>query len=55
MAKEKVTLTLDSDALHALRHRVGARSLSAAVDDAVRAHLATLQHLAAVVTVVDIS
>ncbi|MBW3604002.1 MAG: CopG family transcriptional regulator [Actinobacteria bacterium] len=48
MPKEKVTLTLDADAVHALRQLVGARSLSAAVDDAVRAHLAKLQHLAAV-------
>lgn len=48
MAKEKVTLTLDSDAIGELRQLVGARSLSAAVQDAVRAHLAKLRHLAAV-------
>ena len=48
MAKEKVTLTLDTDSLQALRELVGARSVSAAVDDAVRAHVARLRHLAAV-------
>jgi hypothetical protein len=48
MAKEKVTLTLDTDSLQALRELVGARSVSAAVDDAVRGHVARLRHLTAV-------
>ncbi len=48
MAKEKVTLTLDAENLAALRALVGARSLSASVDDAVASHVARLRHLAAV-------
>lgn len=48
MAREKVTLTLDSEHLEELRAVVGARSLSAAVDSAVRAYLARLRHLTAV-------
>jgi hypothetical protein len=48
MAKEKITLTLDAADLQELREIVGARSLSAAVDSAVRAYLARLRHLAAV-------
>ena len=48
MAKEKVTLTLDSEQLHELRALVGARSLSAAVDAAVTAYTARLRHLNAV-------
>jgi hypothetical protein len=48
MAKEKVTLTLDGAQLAELRSAVGARSLSAAVDNAVAAYLAKLRHLAAV-------
>jgi hypothetical protein len=48
MPKEKVTLTLDTGHLKDLRELVGARSLSAAVDDAVGAHVARLQHLSAV-------
>jgi hypothetical protein len=48
MPKEKVTLTLDTASLKDLRELVGARSLSAAVDDAVGAHVARLRHLAAV-------
>ena len=48
MAKEKVTLTLDTDRLQELRELVGARSLSAAVDDAVGAHLFRLRHLTAI-------
>jgi hypothetical protein len=43
-----VTLTLDAERLAELRERVGARSLSAAVDNAVRAYLDRLRHLAAV-------
>ena len=35
MAKEKVTLTLDTAQLDELRRLAGARSLSAAVDSAV--------------------
>ena len=48
MAKEKVTLTLDTDRLRELRELVGARSLSAAVDDAVGAHVIRLRHLTAI-------
>lgn len=48
MPKEKVTLTLDSSRLKELRDLVGARSLSAAVDDAVAAHVIRLRHLSAV-------
>ena len=48
MAKEKVTLTLDSARLDELRRLAGTRSLSAAVDGAVSAHLAKWRHLAAV-------
>lgn len=48
MAKEKVTLTLNAKQLQELRELVNARSLSAAVDDAVRAYLDKVRHLAAV-------
>ena len=48
MAKEKVTLTLDAAQVDELRRRAGSRSLSAAVDKAVAAHLARLRHLSAV-------
>jgi hypothetical protein len=48
MAKEKVTLTLDSARLEELRTLVGARSLSAAVDNAVAAYVTRLRHLSAV-------
>ena len=48
MAKQKITLTLDTDLLEELRETAGARSLSAAVDNAVRAYLARLRHLDAV-------
>lgn len=48
MAKEKVTLTLDAAQLEELRTIAGARSLSAAVDNAVAAYLAKWRHLAAV-------
>lgn len=48
MAKEKVTLTLDTARLQQLRQIAGSRSLSAAVDEALLAHLARLRHLAAV-------
>lgn len=48
MAKEKVTLTLDSDNVAALRSLVGARSLSDSVNRAIAAHVARLKHLAAV-------
>jgi hypothetical protein len=44
MAKEKVTLTLDSDNLRELRALVGARSLSETVDTAVSAYLTRLRH-----------
>jgi hypothetical protein len=48
MAKEKVTLTLDTEYLAELRALVGSRSLSASVDAAVGAYLVRLRHLAAV-------
>lgn len=48
MPKEKVTLTLDTDRLQELRALVGARSLSAAVEDAVGAHVLRLRHLTAI-------
>lgn len=48
MPKQKLTLTLDSEAVNQLRSIVGARSLSAAVDAAVRAYLVRLRHLQAV-------
>jgi hypothetical protein len=48
MTKEKVTLTLDTARLKELRDLVGSRSISAAVDDAVGAHVLRLRHLAAV-------
>lgn len=48
MAKEKITLTLNTEQLQALRELVGARSLSAAVDDAVAMYLGRIRHLAAV-------
>jgi hypothetical protein len=48
MAKEKVTLTLDTARLNELRDLVGSRSISAAVDDAVGAHVLRLRHLVAV-------
>ena len=48
MPKEKVTLTLDSANVGELRTLVGARSLSAAVDEAVAAHIQHLRHLRAV-------
>lgn len=48
MAKEKVTLTLDSANLTALRSLVGQRSLSATVDRAIAAHVGRMKHLAAV-------
>jgi predicted transcriptional regulator len=48
MAKEKVTLTLDTGNLAALRSLVGSRSLSSSVDAAIAAYVARLKHLAAV-------
>lgn len=48
MAKEKVTLTLDTDQLEELRSLVDARSLSATVDVAVGSYLSRLRHLRAV-------
>ena len=48
MPKEKVTLTLDATRLQELRTLVGARSLSAAMDAALRSYVDTLKHLAAV-------
>jgi predicted transcriptional regulator len=48
MAKEKVTLTLETRTLESLRSLVGRRSLSAAVDQALSAFVARARHLAAV-------
>lgn len=48
MARTKVTLTLSTETLEELREVVGARSLSAAVDQAIAAHLRKVRHLAAV-------
>jgi len=48
MAKEKVTLTLDTDQMEELRTLVSARSLSATVDVAVGSYLSRLRHLRAV-------
>jgi hypothetical protein len=48
MAKEKVTLTLDAEALAELRSLVGSRSISASVDAAVAAYVARLRHLVSV-------
>jgi hypothetical protein len=48
MGKEKITLTLDSGQLDELRRIAVARSLSAAVNNAVAAYLAKWRHLAAV-------
>jgi hypothetical protein len=48
MPRKKVTLSLDTARLKELRDLAGSRSISAAVDDAVVAHLLRLRHLAAV-------
>jgi hypothetical protein len=48
MAKEKVTLTLDVESLAALRRLVGSKSLSAAVNEAVKDRVTLLTHLQAV-------
>jgi|GEM_PF-2318800 len=48
MGKAKVTLTLDAGRVARLRSEVGNRSLSAAVDTAVRLYLDRLAHLRAV-------
>lgn len=48
MAKEKVTLSLDTEQLEELRSLVDARSLSSTVDQAVGAHLSRVRHLRAV-------
>lgn len=48
MVKEKVTLTLDSARLQELRALVGARSLSASVEEAIAAYVQRRRHLAAV-------
>jgi hypothetical protein len=48
MAKEKVTLTLDTGNLGELRSLVGSRSLSASIDRAIAAYVAHVKHLAAV-------
>jgi predicted transcriptional regulator len=48
MAKEKVTLTLDTANLGELRSLVGSRSLSASIDRAIAAYVARVKHLAAV-------
>lgn len=48
MPKEKVTLTLDSSNLTALRTLVGSKSLSATIDHAIASHVSRMKHLAAV-------
>jgi hypothetical protein len=48
MAKEKVTLTLESATLADLRRLVGSRSVSAEVERAVSERVARLKHLASV-------
>ena len=48
MAKEKVTLTLDTAQLEELRSLVDARSLSSTVDRAVGSYLSALRHRRAV-------
>ena len=48
MAKEKVTLTLDSAKLQELRALVGPRSLSASIDEAIGAYVQHKRHLGAV-------
>lgn len=48
MPRQKVTLTLSSEALEELRGLVGARSLSGVVDRAIAAELNRLRHRAAV-------
>ncbi len=48
MAKEKVTLTLNTEQLEELRSLVDARSLSSTVDHAVSAYLSRLRHFRAV-------
>lgn len=48
MPKEKITLTLDAGRLAELRSQVGNRSVSAAVDAALAAHLDRQRHGAAV-------
>ncbi|MEI2639376.1 MAG: CopG family transcriptional regulator [Microthrixaceae bacterium] len=48
MAKEKVTLTLDTEQLEELRSLVGSRSLSSTVDNAVGAYLSRMRHLRSV-------
>lgn len=48
MVKEKVTLTLDAGKLQELRALVGARSLSASVEEAIAAYVDRKRHLGAV-------
>ncbi|CAN5699733.1 MAG: CopG family transcriptional regulator [Iamia sp.] len=48
MAKEKVTLTLESELLAEFRRHVDARSLSAAVETALEDRVRHLRHFAAV-------
>ncbi len=48
MAKEKVTLTLDTEQIEELRSLVDARSLSSTVDRAVGSYLSGLRHRRAV-------
>lgn len=48
MPRENVTLTLQMDRLQELRELVGASSLSAAVDNAIRAYIDRVRHLVAV-------
>ena len=48
MAKAKVTLTLEAANLHELRALVGARSLSASIDDAIGAYVQHRRQLGAI-------
>jgi hypothetical protein len=48
VAKEKVTLTIDTAQLEELRRLVGARSMSSTVEAALEEYLAKVRHRAAV-------
>jgi hypothetical protein len=53
MPREKVTLTLDAATMAELRRLVDARSLSAAVQAALEAHVERLRHQAALAEWLD--
>ena len=48
MAKEKITLTIDTEQLAELRRLVGGRSISSSVEAALAEHLKRLRHFQAV-------